>query len=99
MTAMSGLCEALGLPVPVAEFRFALPRRWRFDYAWPDYLVALEIEGGVWTGGRHVRPSGFLGDMLKYNCAAVLGWRVLRCTPQTLAQVLEQVKEAIRCGA
>lgn len=54
------------------------------DYAWPDALVALEVEGGVWTGGRHTRGAGFLADMEKYNEAARLGWRVLRCTPSTL---------------
>ena len=46
--------------------------------------MALEIEGGVFSRGRHVRPMGFLADMEKYNAAAVLGWRVLRCTPDTL---------------
>lgn len=74
------------LPQPVAEHRFALPRRWRFDWAWPDQHVALEIEGGIWLkgGGRHNRGAGFLNDLCKYNRATALGWRVFRCTPQTL---------------
>jgi hypothetical protein len=70
-----------GLPAPVPEFIFARPRKWRFDFAWPDKMVALEIEGGVWSGGRHTRGAGFLGDMEKYNQAAVMGWRVVRCVP------------------
>lgn len=73
--------RAVGLSLPTLEHRFAAPRRWRFDLAWPEQRVALEIEGGVWTGGRHTRPQGFLGDIEKYNAAAELGWRVLRCTP------------------
>lgn len=68
----------------VSEFKFHESRRWRFDYAWEPYKVALEVEGGIWTGGRHTHPSGFVRDMEKYNAAAVLGWRVLRCTPATL---------------
>jgi hypothetical protein len=73
-----------GIPAPVAEYRFALDRRWRFDWAWPDQLIALEVEGGVWSGGRHTRGAGFAGDIEKYNRAALAGWRVLRCQPRTL---------------
>lgn len=72
------------LPPPLQEFRFAAPRRWRFDYAWLSAKVALEVEGGIWTGGRHTRGKGFLGDMEKYNTATVMGWRVLRVTPDQL---------------
>lgn len=75
------LCRAAGLPVPVPEHRFAPPRRWRFDWAWPDIRLALEVEGGVWTGGRHTRGAGFVKDMEKYNAATIAGWRVVRCTP------------------
>lgn len=75
---------ALGLPRPISELRFSPPRQWRFDFAWPAHKVALEVEGGVWTGGRHTRGSGFLKDMEKYNAAAVLGWRVVRCTPNSV---------------
>lgn len=72
------------LPMPVREYRFAPPRKWRFDYAWPDLKIALEVEGGVWTRGRHTRGAGFLKDVEKYNAAASLGWLVLRCTPNQL---------------
>lgn len=70
---------------PIAEFRFAAPRRWKFDYAWPDYGVALEVEGGVWTRGRHTRGAGFLKDCEKYNAAAIRGWLVLRTVPSMLS--------------
>ncbi len=62
----------------VREYKFHPDRRWRFDFAWPSVLVAVEVEGGVWSGGRHGRGSGFIGDCEKYGEAAVLGWRVLR---------------------
>lgn len=68
----------------VREYRFFKPRMWRFDYAIPLYKIAVEVEGGVWTGGRHIRPKGFLGDMQKYNTATLCGWRVFRTTPQNL---------------
>ena len=57
---------------------------WRFDYAFPDFKVALEVEGGVFTGGRHTRSLGFLNDIEKYNAAAVLGWTVVRTVPDEL---------------
>jgi very-short-patch-repair endonuclease len=71
--------RALGIQA-VREHRFAPPRRWRFDFALPELLIAVEIEGGVWTGGRHTRGSGFTADAEKYAEALCLGWRVLRIT-------------------
>lgn len=81
----------------VKEFRFHPTRRWRFDYAIPEYKIALEVEGGVWTQGRHTRPQGFLGDVDKYNAATVMGWRVLRTVPDELisAKTLKMIQETI----
>lgn len=71
----------MGLPKPMTELRFHATRKWRFDYAWPDHKIALEIEGGAWTNGRHTRGAGFIADMAKYNAAQEIGWRVFRVTP------------------
>ena len=68
----------------VKEYKFHPERRWRFDYAIPEHKIALEVEGGVWTQGRHTRPQGFLGDIEKYNTATLMGWRVFRTTPTDL---------------
>lgn len=70
-------CKASGL-APVREHKFHPTRRWRFDFAFPERRVAVECEGGVWSGGRHTRGSGAVGDMEKYNAAAALGWFVFR---------------------
>lgn len=64
------------------EHEFHPERRWRFDFAAPCARVALEIEGGVWTRGRHSRGAGMIGDMRKYNAATAKGWKIIRCTPQ-----------------
>lgn len=78
------MLQAQGLPAAQREYRFC-DRMWRFDWAWPGvHKVALEVEGGVWSMGRHLRSTGFLKDMEKYNEAAILGWCVLRCTPQDI---------------
>ncbi len=78
------VAKHFGLPPAEMEVVFCPPRKWRFDYAWVEHKVALEVEGGVWTRGRHTRGAGFLADMSKYNSAAELGWLVIRCTPATL---------------
>jgi len=72
--------DAINLPEPVREWRFHPVRRWRFDFAWPDRMTAVEVEGGTWSRGRHVRGRGFEADCQKYNAAAVMGWKVLRVT-------------------
>lgn len=76
--------KAIKLPEPKREYRFDPTRRWRIDFAWPEKMVAVEIEGGVWTGGRHTRGSGFVADLEKYNRATVLGWKVLRFDADTI---------------
>lgn len=78
------LCASLLGVECIKEHRFHPPRRWRFDYAIPSQKIAVEVEGGIWTGGRHTSPKGFLGDIEKYNAAAVDGWSLLRVTPDTL---------------
>ncbi len=45
-------CKALKLPAPCREIVFC-ERKWRLDFAWPDIKLAVEIEGGIWTNGRH----------------------------------------------
>lgn len=89
--------EVRGLPRPEREWKFEVKRRWRFDYAWPQQMIALEVEGGVWTGGRHTRGAGFLKDVEKYNRAAVLGWRLLRVTPDKLVSfgTFEMLREIL----
>lgn len=77
---LSNFWEIFSIPKPVPEYRFC-ERRWRFDWAWVPYKVALEIEGGIFLGGRHNRPIGYQKDMEKYNRATLEGWRVFRFTP------------------
>lgn len=88
--------QELGLDM-VTEFRFHPKRRWKFDYAIPNYKIAIEVEGGIWKYGRHNRASGFLLDIEKYNEASVAGWILIRTTPENLctAQTLSYISKAI----
>lgn len=73
-----------GIPLPEIEYCFHPSRKWRFDYCWPSEKIAVEIEGGIWNRGRHLRGAGYLGDMEKYNAGGCLGYRIFRFTPQQL---------------
>ena len=83
------LCEACGLPAPVPEYRFHPARKWRIDYYFETNgrRVALEVEGGIWTNGRHTRGSGFRKDMEKYNALTAAGIMLLRVTPAELMNI------------
>ncbi len=62
------------------EFLFHKTRKWRFDFViYPARgAVAVEIEGGIWNKGAHVRGKHFESDCMKYAEAAIAGWRVMR---------------------
>ncbi|MFQ2052048.1 hypothetical protein ACK335_03160 [Aeromonas veronii] len=76
------LAQLVGFPDPAIELVFHPKRRWRLDYAWPTRMIAVEIHGGIHSGGRHTRGKGFVEDRAKMNEAALLGWTVLEVTPE-----------------
>lgn len=78
------------------EYRFHATRKWRFDYAIPDYLIAIEYEGGVFSDGRHTRGTGFVNDCDKYNAAILDGWRLLRYTIVHLNKKPEQIARDVQ---
>jgi hypothetical protein len=92
---IEALCKADKLPAPVCEYRFAPPRRWRFDFAWLESRVALEVQGGVFVHGRHSRGAALLKEHEKLSTAAAMGWRVVFCTPSTLPTRWPDVVAAI----
>ena len=80
-----------GLPEPICAFtgdghqhRFHLTRRWRYDFAWPVYRVACEVQGGTWTQGGHVRGLQFARDREKMAEAQIAGWIVVEVTPNMM---------------
>jgi very-short-patch-repair endonuclease len=76
--------RARGITGYVREYRFAPPRRWRLDFAFPDQRIAVECEGATWSCGRHTRGRGFANDCEKYNAAALARWTVLRFTADAI---------------
>lgn len=86
-----------GLMPFCAEYRFYSERRWRFDFAWPDNLVALEIDGGLYVNGGHNRGSKIIDEHDKFNEAAIMGWTVLRVDPKKVrsGEALQLIKRAL----
>jgi hypothetical protein len=85
------------LPMPEQQFRFHPKRKWRFDFAWPTWSasetrlrntsgegLAIEVDGGTHTGGRHTRGEGHAADAEKRNEAQLMGWRVIVVTSATI---------------
>ena len=94
--------ELAGLPKPECEHRFHPTRKWRFDLAWVDMRLAVEIEGITHKGGRHQRIKGFSEDCRKYAEAVILNWRVVRVTPRMIrdGEAISLIERAYkRCAA
>lgn len=64
------------------EYKFDPKRKWRADFHIMGKKILIEVEGGIWSGGRHTRGKGYIGDMEKYNAAVVMGYQVLRFSTQ-----------------
>lgn len=80
---------------PEKEFKFNAKRRWRFDFAYPGLKIAIEIEGGIYSKGRHIRGKGFENDCEKYNTATSDGWHILRIPSHRLheQETIELIKK------
>ncbi len=89
------ILKSLGIPEPAYEYKFHPTRRWRIDICWPNEKLAVEIEGGIWSHGRHVRGAGFLKDIEKYNSLTLRGYALLRFSPKEIKDysALGRIKE------
>jgi hypothetical protein len=99
--------KEMGIPEPYYEYEFCPERKWRFDISWPftellnggkiSGYVALEVQGGIWRGGRHTNGAALLKEWEKLNTAAALGWRILYCQPTELCMndTAQFIKQAL----
>ena len=91
--------QSLKLPAAVSEWRFDERRKWRFDFAFVDQRIAVEVQGGIWTRGRHVRPAALKKEWEKLNAAAGQGWRILYCEPRAIGTLKfsKEIERALCC--
>ena len=80
------------------EFRFCPTRRYRFDFILEPVKtkIAIEISGGGWIKGRHTYGQGYINDTQKYNLAQIMGYMVLTYTPETLPNVIDDLKLLVK---
>ena len=81
-----------------SEVMFCKGRKFRFDFAIVGKKIAIEIEGGIYTNGRHTRGAGFAKDMEKYNLAIENGWVVLRYSPEETKKLatMQQIQNVLK---
>ena len=91
--------KALGLPEPIREYQAITGRKFRFDFAWLEHRLLVEVNGGTYTKGAHSTGQGIARDYEKANLAVLQGWRVLTFDGKsvkdgTAVEVIRQAVEA-----
>ena len=89
--------KAIRLPAPEREFKAVEGRKFKWDFAWPDHSLLLEIQGQIWRKGGHTTGTGILRDMEKLNLAVLNGWRVLQVAREHIesGQAVKWVQQAL----
>ena len=79
------------------EFKFHPSRMWRADFHLKGKKILVEVEGGIWSNGRHTRGKGYLGDLEKYNAATMMGYQVIRFSTEQVksGKAIEQILNLI----
>lgn len=87
--------EEAGLPKPEREYKFLKSRKFRFDFAWPVLLFAVEVDGNVYHTSRHTTGAGYSRDCEKFALATIEGYRVIRVTTGQVnkGQAIEWISE------
>ena len=97
--------RAAGYPEPVRQHPFKLPpkapgrprRTVHLDLAYPDLLLAVEVQGGTWSGGTHVRGAGYAANCEKATRLQIAGWLVVTATTDQVESglALALIEEAL----
>lgn len=79
------------------EFKFHPTRKWRADFHLKDKKILVEVEGGIWSNGRHTRGKGYLGDLEKYNAATMMGYQVIRFSTEQVKSglAIQQIEKMV----
>lgn len=86
------------LPLPQREYVFHPTRKWRLDFAWPERLIGVEVDGGTYQRGAHSRHWGQKRDAQKQNAAMLQGWALFRFTSDMIqsGEALETLQIALK---
>lgn len=84
-------CQEKGLKFETELKNWHPARKWRFDWAIPSMMIAIEYEGIYSDISRHTTVNGYSEDADKYRAAAILGWIVLRYTSKNYKSMLSDL--------
>lgn len=93
------------LPYMASEFQFDPVRKFKFDYCFPAWKVAIDLQGGIYSHGRrsgHTSVKGMENDMDKINLAQNCGWVMFQLSPRKLDKphyVVSLIKDALTLQA
>jgi len=89
--------KALGLPGPIREYQAIKGRKFRFDFAWLEQRLLVEVNGGTYTKGAHSTGQGIARDYEKANLAVLQGWRVLTFDGKSVksGEAVEVIRQAL----
>ncbi len=79
------------------EFKFHPERKWKADFHLVGKKILVEVEGGIWSSGRHTRGKGYIGDMEKYNAATMMGYQVIRFSTEQVKSglAIQQIEKMV----
>ena len=89
--------RALGLPEPIREYQAVKGRKFRFDFAWLERKLLVEVNGGTYTKGAHSTGAGIARDYEKCNLGVLQGWRVLSFDGKAVksGEAVEVIRQAL----
>jgi very-short-patch-repair endonuclease len=89
--------DSLGLTGYVREYRAIKGRKFRFDFAWLEQRLLVEVNGGTYTKGAHSTGQGIARDYEKANLATLDGWRVLMFDGKAVksGEAVEVIRKAL----
>ena len=93
---MEMILTANGLLGYARDYRFLPRRKFELDFAWPQYKVAIEVQGGQYVRGAHLRPVRYHSDTEKLNEAQLAGWIVLWFTTEDVQKLVRKTVETVR---
>lgn len=80
----------------IREWEFCPNRTWRSDFAYPQYKLLIEVEGGTWLKGKgHVSGKIYSDNCWKYNEASLMGWVLLRYTTDMIRDHKDAIKAQV----
>jgi very-short-patch-repair endonuclease len=91
--ALEAMTRRFGLPRPVRQHPVDCGgRTFRFDFAYPEALVAIE----AWSYRHHSAREDWEADQLRHRLCTANGWRIVYVTHRELAERPKEVAASIK---